>query len=57
MKALFRDPESGGYWTSGERLSVLSFRMWEEYDGVKLRPIFLAAANLIRLSALLPEER
>ncbi|VVM06905.1 hypothetical protein MAMC_01329 [Methylacidimicrobium cyclopophantes] len=57
MEALFRDPESGGYWTSGERASVLPFRMREEYDGAEPAPISLAAANLLRLSALLPEER
>ncbi|VVM04870.1 thioredoxin domain-containing protein [Methylacidimicrobium tartarophylax] len=57
MEALFRDPESGAYWTSGEKASPVPFRMREEYDGAEPAAISIAAANLLRLAALLPEER
>ncbi|QSR83967.1 thioredoxin domain-containing protein [Methylacidimicrobium sp. B4] len=57
MEALFRDPESGAYWTSGEGTSAVPFRLREEHDGAEPAPISLAATNLLRFSALLPEER
>ncbi len=60
MEARFHDPQSGAYWTSGadgEETSAVPFRMREEYDGAEPAPISLAAANLLRFSALLPEER
>lgn len=57
MEALFRDPASGGYWTSEEKRSEIPFRIREENDGAEPAAISLAAANLLRFSALLPEER
>ncbi|WP_018290555.1 thioredoxin domain-containing protein [Verrucomicrobium sp. 3C] len=57
MEALFRDPESGAYWTSGEEASPVPFRVREEYDGAEPAAISIAAANLLRFAVLLPEER
>ncbi|MDD4932443.1 MAG: thioredoxin domain-containing protein [Methylacidiphilaceae bacterium] len=57
MEARFHDPESGAYWTSGEEASSVPFQMREEYDGAEPAAISIAAANLLRFAALLPEER
>lgn len=60
MEERFRDPESGAYWTSGadgEGPGAVPFRMREEYDGAEPAAISIAAANLLRFSALLPEKR
>ncbi|MGD9896494.1 MAG: thioredoxin domain-containing protein [Candidatus Methylacidiphilaceae bacterium] len=57
MEALFRDSESGAYWTSREEASSVPFRMREEYDGAEPAAISIAAANLLRFSALLPRDR
>lgn len=56
MDALFWDAEQGGYFNSRTDDASIVLRLKEDYDGAEPSPNSVAAANLLRLSALLHDD-
>ena len=56
MDALFWDAEHGGYFNSRADDAGIVLRLKEDYDGAEPSPNSVAAANLLRLSALFYDE-
>jgi uncharacterized protein YyaL (SSP411 family) len=56
MDALFWDAEHGGYFNSRADDASIVLRLKEDYDGAEPSPNSVAAANLLRLSALFHDE-
>jgi uncharacterized protein YyaL (SSP411 family) len=56
MDALFGDAEHGGYFNSRADDASIVLRLKEDYDGAEPSPNSVAAANLLRLSALLHDD-
>ena len=56
MDALFLDTENGGYYSVHTDMPNSVLRIKEDYDGAEPSPNSLAAANLVRLSALLAQD-
>ncbi|MBL9203220.1 MAG: thioredoxin domain-containing protein [Opitutaceae bacterium] len=55
MDELFCDPERGGYFNSAAGDASIVLRLKEDYDGAEPAPSSVAAMNLLRLDALLPD--
>jgi uncharacterized protein YyaL (SSP411 family) len=56
MDRLFFDDERGGYFNSAAGDSAIILRLKEDYDGAEPTPGSVAAANLLRLASLRPDE-
>ncbi len=56
MDALFWDAEQGGYFNSRAGDTSIVLRLKEDYDGAEPSPNSVAAANLLRLSALFHDD-
>jgi len=56
MDALFWDEAHGGYFNSRADDASMVLRLKEDYDGAEPSPNSVAAANLLRLSALFHDE-
>ncbi len=56
MDALFWDAEHGGYFNSRADDASIVLRLKEDYDGAEPSPNSVAAANLLRFSALFHDE-
>jgi uncharacterized protein len=56
MDALFWDAEDGGYFNSRADDASIVLRLKEDYDGAEPSPNSVAAANLLRLSALFHDD-
>ena len=56
MDALYWDAEHGGYFNSRADDASIVLRLKEDYDGAEPSPNSVAAANLLRLSALLHDD-
>ena len=54
---LFWDEKGGGYFGTAEGDPSILLRMKEEYDGAEPSGNSIAAANLLRLSAVLEDTR
>ncbi|MBS0663082.1 MAG: thioredoxin domain-containing protein [Verrucomicrobia bacterium] len=57
MDALFWDDARGGYFNSAAGDPAIVLRLKEDYDGAEPAPSSVAAMNLLRLSAMLNQER
>jgi uncharacterized protein YyaL (SSP411 family) len=55
MDELFWDAERGGYFNSAAGDASIVLRLKEDYDGAEPAPSSVAAMNLLRLDALLPD--
>jgi len=56
MDRLFFDEEQGGYFNSAAGDPAIILRLKEDYDGAEPTPGSVAAANLLRLASLRPDE-
>ena len=56
MDALFWDEKDGGYFNSRADDASIVLRLKEDYDGAEPSPNSVAAANLLRLAAILYED-
>ncbi|CAM2976934.1 thioredoxin domain-containing protein [Rariglobus hedericola] len=56
MDALFWDAEHGGYFNSRADDASIVLRLKEDYDGAEPSPNSVAAANLLRLSAMFHDD-
>jgi uncharacterized protein len=56
MDALFGDAEHGGYFNSRADDASIVLRLKEDYDGAEPSPNSVAAANLLRFSALFHDD-
>ncbi len=56
MDALFWDEKDGGYFNSRADDASIVLRLKEDYDGAEPSPNSVAAANLLRLSAILHDD-
>ncbi|HTJ78329.1 MAG TPA: thioredoxin domain-containing protein [Rariglobus sp.] len=56
MDALFWDESGGGYFNSRADDASIVLRLKEDYDGAEPSPNSLAAANLLRLAAIVHDE-
>ncbi|MFA6962878.1 MAG: thioredoxin domain-containing protein [Opitutaceae bacterium] len=56
MDALFWDADHGGYFNSRADDASIVLRLKEDYDGAEPSPNSVAAANLLRLSALFHDD-
>jgi uncharacterized protein YyaL (SSP411 family) len=57
MDGRFADAEHGGYFNSAADAADIVVRLKEDYDGAEPAPSSVAAMNLLRLAALLRDER
>ncbi|KAF6251178.1 Six-hairpin glycosidase-like protein [Scenedesmus sp. NREL 46B-D3] len=55
LDSLFWDSSSGGYFQGSGADPSIKLRLKEDYDGAEPAPSSIAAANLLRLAALLPQ--
>ncbi len=56
LDALFWDAERGGYFNSRADDASIVLRLKEDYDGAEPSPNSVAAANLLRMSALFHDD-
>lgn len=57
MDARFLDPQNGGYYTVHTDMPHSVLRIKEDYDGAEPSPNSMAALNLVRLHAMLGNEK